>query len=650
MTQDRRINERRPGRPLVQDFDAPFEVLTEADFERIWNELGGMDAWTKTFGYYQFGFHVQDAIIERVQDAASQSQAVPSELASLHENEEVRQAIAEGLRGLWGCGRVWSAWSVGTMGEDDFYAADESDECIDQMIHSISFLFSHSAATGKDRPTDDHLWDETIRDRDTYHEWADKLAEAISKHFGAYIGEHSNTNCPWAEALEAIENAEPGAATGKAPEDLPKLPKPFGEIDIYEDSGNVRSVDGFTADQMRGYAIDYAAKLGRAALASPAAPLAGKAEPSDNEIMDKYSQIVSYPERLTPGDYATAIKLVRAFSAPLAAAVPAEEASGYVVFAEFEGKMVAQWPFALDMKGAQEHAAMYGDSVKTEIRPLYTRAPAEPAPILASALTDEPVAKVTQGGEFGPGLAFLANGLDMPKPGTLLYAASPAMNRYRFLLSFLLDRGVLHRHKNGVWRLRGIYGVDDSGLKGAGRTPEEALDNAIVAVNLDPVAAEKFWQKSCDEVLARLSKPTSQGTADLSASGLLKLWKRANAEATDTMPASFQFAKLLLATQSPAQVTGEPASIDTPEFRALAIQFYTGKARNRKLVSYDDLVAHINRHIAAHAPADRDAVESLRRIADGSLPVEEMRDLAGKIADALSQPAASHGAVEGEQK
>ncbi|MDN4038683.1 hypothetical protein [Massilia sp. YIM B02443] len=64
---------------------------------------------------------------------------------------------------------------------------------------------------GEARPTDDNLWDETLRDRDTYHEWADKLAEAISKHFDAYIGEHSNTNCPWHEALEAIESAPPAS-------------------------------------------------------------------------------------------------------------------------------------------------------------------------------------------------------------------------------------------------------------------------------------------------------------------------------------------------------------------------------------------------------------------------------------------------------
>lgn len=59
------------------------------------------------------------------------------------------------------------------------------------------------------RPTDDKLWDETMKDRDQYQEWADKLAEAIALHFGADIGEHSNMNCPWAEALEIIEQVAP---------------------------------------------------------------------------------------------------------------------------------------------------------------------------------------------------------------------------------------------------------------------------------------------------------------------------------------------------------------------------------------------------------------------------------------------------------
>lgn len=47
--------------------------------------------------------------------------------------------------------------------------------------------------------------------------------------------------------------------------------------------------------------------------------------------------------------------------------------------------------------------------------------------------------------------------------------------------------------------------------------------------------------------------PVTAEPADLSASNLLKLWGRANAAATDTMPAPFVFAKLLLAnTPAPA--------------------------------------------------------------------------------------------------
>lgn len=55
------------------------------------------------------------------------------------------------------------------------------------------------------RPTDDQLWDQTLSERDHYHEVADKLANAIAEHFSIEIGEHSSANCPWDNALNAIE-------------------------------------------------------------------------------------------------------------------------------------------------------------------------------------------------------------------------------------------------------------------------------------------------------------------------------------------------------------------------------------------------------------------------------------------------------------
>lgn len=66
------------------------------------------------------------------------------------------------------------------------------------------------------RPTDDALWDQTLRERDDYEEWANKLAAAIASHFNADIGEHSNLNNPWQQALDALENSAAAPADERA--------------------------------------------------------------------------------------------------------------------------------------------------------------------------------------------------------------------------------------------------------------------------------------------------------------------------------------------------------------------------------------------------------------------------------------------------
>lgn len=52
----------------------------------------------------------------------------------------------------------------------------------------------------------------------------------------------------------------------------------------------------------------------------------------------------------------------------------------------------------------------------------------------------EPVARVTTGAQFGPGLAFLATGRDFPKPGTLLYTAAPAQEDIEAKLQTLAEQ------------------------------------------------------------------------------------------------------------------------------------------------------------------------------------------------------------------
>ena len=74
-------------------------------------------------------------------------------------------------------------------------------------IFAKTYAPSSVAATGDSlRPTDDQLWDQTLSERDHYHEVADNLADAIAKYFNVDIGEHSSANCPWGNALDAIDD------------------------------------------------------------------------------------------------------------------------------------------------------------------------------------------------------------------------------------------------------------------------------------------------------------------------------------------------------------------------------------------------------------------------------------------------------------
>ncbi len=53
---------------------------------------------------------------------------------------------------------------------------------------------------------------QAIGQRDNAEHWADLLAGAIADHFGEPIGEHSNDNNPWWEALKIIQT--PGVSGG----------------------------------------------------------------------------------------------------------------------------------------------------------------------------------------------------------------------------------------------------------------------------------------------------------------------------------------------------------------------------------------------------------------------------------------------------
>lgn len=57
--------------------------------------------------------------------------------------ENIRDIVNNGLDGLLWCNRVWEAWSVGTMGPDDFSEVSDTDISED-LIGSIMDHFQAS--------------------------------------------------------------------------------------------------------------------------------------------------------------------------------------------------------------------------------------------------------------------------------------------------------------------------------------------------------------------------------------------------------------------------------------------------------------------------------------------------------------------------
>lgn len=100
----------------------------------------------------------------------------------------------------------------------------------ESMIHNqFDELIDYLAATNRfvQEPTGDradlakeeqaHL--KTIDQRDYYHDQADALAKEIARVLEIDIGEHSSANCPWTNALEAIEQA-PALSTPPVPSEV----------------------------------------------------------------------------------------------------------------------------------------------------------------------------------------------------------------------------------------------------------------------------------------------------------------------------------------------------------------------------------------------------------------------------------------------
>jgi hypothetical protein len=127
--------------PAAQPEPVPEGSVSKGEFNRLrddYNDLvnrSQQDAKDAT----RWRKHVNHCQLQGV-DLDYQITTPPAAQPAVPKLEPValRDALAGALSSVYVCGRVWDAWSVGTMTEDDFQPAAECDEVLDSLVEAIA--------------------------------------------------------------------------------------------------------------------------------------------------------------------------------------------------------------------------------------------------------------------------------------------------------------------------------------------------------------------------------------------------------------------------------------------------------------------------------------------------------------------------------
>ena len=98
-------------------------------------------------GEYNRCFCGKDSLSNHLQSVVEKLDEALAEQPAQQEQEPValREAAAAALTSVYVCGRVWSAWHIGTMTEDDFSPASECDWLLDEIVHAVATAAPHPA-------------------------------------------------------------------------------------------------------------------------------------------------------------------------------------------------------------------------------------------------------------------------------------------------------------------------------------------------------------------------------------------------------------------------------------------------------------------------------------------------------------------------
>ncbi|MFU4909473.1 hypothetical protein ACM7ZU_18180 [Pseudomonas aeruginosa] len=158
------------------------ELMTVAQHERI------VKAWIERWKAY----------IELSAKIAAQRDAALAEVERLRQFERICEGLPQDA--------IDGGWTVqGIRG----YAKRLEDQ--------LKVALARVAELERKLRDEENAHTTTIEQRDNAEHWADQLAKAIAERFGVDIGEHSNLNCPWNEALVWMQQP-PAQAQHSVPE------------------------------------------------------------------------------------------------------------------------------------------------------------------------------------------------------------------------------------------------------------------------------------------------------------------------------------------------------------------------------------------------------------------------------------------------
>lgn len=89
------------------------------------------------------------AAAQGFRDGVASLSANAGEPRNAIERDALIDAIAQGLHGTWHCTRVWEAWHVGTMSQDDFEPVDESETPTEIADAVLALLAAPGPADGE---------------------------------------------------------------------------------------------------------------------------------------------------------------------------------------------------------------------------------------------------------------------------------------------------------------------------------------------------------------------------------------------------------------------------------------------------------------------------------------------------------------------